>query len=127
MFMHLIEKLNDELKEMDKKVASGQDLGSDEYECLDVLAHALKSLTTVKAMEEAEYDGGYSGRGYSREGEMSRMNSYGNGSRMYYPMRSMRYSRNDGNDAIMRLQTAYDNAQSEQERKIIRKLIEDME
>lgn len=134
MFDKLIEKLMDELLEMNKKAGSGQDLSEKEYECSDIWAHTLKSLVTVEAMFDAddEWDQGGSRRSgrYSRDGGMSRS---GNRSYMLHYRGTRRgsrddggYSYHDGDDSMAKLQEAYDNASTEQERKTIRKLMDQM-
>lgn len=144
---HLMEKLDQELTDLDKKVAQGHDLDEKEYMCAKTWAKTLVSLKTNDAMDEEygeeEYEASYRGQRrdsmgrYSREGRNE--GSYRRS--MYsYPMypsyrggsrRGTRngYSYHDGNedDPMMKLQEAYDNAASEQERKTIRKLMEQME
>lgn len=139
MFDHLIEKLEDELTEVDKKVGTGQDLNEDEYDCVRSWAHSLKSLVTVDAMyraEDEENDGRRSFDDGRRSMRYSRSVGMRSARRMYPAYRgSRRGSRSDGeysyhggdDEAYMKLQEAYDNAQSEQERKTIRKLMEQME
>lgn len=79
MYENLCEFIKNELKELDRKVASGGKLSMQEVEFADKLAHMKKSILTVDAMEHPEqyYDDGYSRGGY-RE-------SYGDpyGRRMY--------------------------------------------
>ena len=133
MFDHLIGKLEDELHDIDKKVGSGQDLSEKEFECADIWAHTLKSLVTVVAMDEASEE--YEDRGSRRMGHYSRNDGWGRSERMYMPYRTTRRGTRDdggysyhgeGDDSYAKLQEAYDNASSEQERKTIRKLMDQM-
>lgn len=136
MFDRFVDKLIDELDEVDKKVGSGQDLDASEYECADVWAHTLKDLLTAEAMimhgDEKEERWSYADE--RRSGRYSRDDGMG-GTRRMYSNRSMRRgSRNDGgysyhgdgDDMYIKLQEAHDNATSEQERKTIRKLMDQM-
>lgn len=87
----LKDMLCDELEEYGRK----GELTAGSLDIVDKLSHALKSLTTVIAMEES--DGGYSGRPYGNDGMMPpyRGNSYARG-RMNAKRDSRgRYSRDD--------------------------------
>lgn len=73
MFHNLCEYIKDELKELDRKAASGK-LSMQELEYADKLAHMKKSLLTVDAMENPEeyYGNDYSNyrnENYSEHGE----------------------------------------------------------
>ena len=57
--MILRDNLMDELEKFADKPLTEQSL-----EYVDKLAHAIKCIDTVSAMERAEQDGGYSGRTY---------------------------------------------------------------
>jgi hypothetical protein len=68
MFDNLCAFIKDELKEMDRKVASEGKLSGQEIEYADRLSHIKKSLLTVDAMENpGEYRGsGVVAGGYTR-------------------------------------------------------------
>ena len=148
MYDHLKNKLEEELEELDKKVSKGEDLDEHEYECMKKWAKTLVAFDTHEAMleeygEEGEDDYAASRRGPQHRDDMDRYSREGRGDGSYrrsmypYPMyRAYRNgSRNGGgysyhdapDDPMAKLQEAYDNASSEQERKTIRKLMEQME
>lgn len=143
-YEHLMEKLEDELEALDKKVAQGHDLEKDEYECAKTWSKTLVSLQTKEAMDEEygddeEYEASYRNGKRDSMGRYSRNGRGGSYRRTMYPYpmypsyrgnsrRGNGYSYHDGEDDPMaKLQEAYDNATSEQERKTIRKLMEQME
>ena len=66
--MHeMCDTLCGEVKEMNSKVrAAGGKMYSQDLETIDRLTHALKSIKTAIAMEEAEEDDYYRGGRYSR-------------------------------------------------------------
>lgn len=78
MFHNICDFIKDELKELDRKIAAGNRLTTQEIEYADLLAHMKKSILTVEAMEEAESDG-YFDSSYSRGGNYSRGNMAGRG------------------------------------------------
>lgn len=97
MFHNLCDYVKDELKELDRKAASGK-LSMQEIEYADKLAHMKKSLLTVDAMENPDeygyndnyngnYNSNYSDRmGYGARGRNARRDSRGRymeGSRVY--------------------------------------------
>lgn len=75
MFHNLCDFIKDELKELDRKVASGGKLSMNEIEYGDKLAHFKKSILTVDAMENPE-EYGYNDDGYNT-GYNTSMRSYG--------------------------------------------------
>lgn len=75
MFNNLCDFIKDELKELDRKVASGGKLSMNEIEYGDKLAHFKKSILTVDAMENPE-EYGYNDDGNYND-NYSRMRSYG--------------------------------------------------
>lgn len=79
--MILRDNLMDELEKFADKPLTEQSL-----EYVDKLAHAIKCIDTVSAMERAEQDGGYSGRTYrdSYSGRMYRDEDGMSGRRYYY-------------------------------------------
>lgn len=92
MFHNLCDFIKDELKELDRKVASGGKLSMQEIEYADKLAHMKKSILTVDAMENPdEYldDGNYNSnypktytRGRGRNARRDSMGRYAD-ARMY--------------------------------------------
>lgn len=90
------QKLCNEIDTIGRKLENGGDINDNELTRLDKLAHAMKSLATVKAMEDAEeYNGmsGRMGRSYNHGGNMGN-NSFADGySRGYADARN---SYNDG-------------------------------
>lgn len=73
MFHNLCDFIRDELKELDRKVASGGTMTMQELEYADKLSHIKKSLLTIDAMENPE-SYGYYDSDYSRGGNYSRSN-----------------------------------------------------
>ena len=62
--MKHIDKLRDMLcDELDEITAKGK-LTVDSLDAIDMITHSIKSIDTILAMEEAEYNRGYSGRRY---------------------------------------------------------------
>lgn len=106
--MHkLCEYIDDQLKELERKVSSGNKLSGSEIEYGDKLAHFKKSLLTNEAMEDA-YGEGHSGRRdgrrYSRDeaDEMMYGNSYARGRTGNVRRDSMgRYSRDNEHDEMI--------------------------
>lgn len=130
MYDHLMEKLADELAELDKKVAQGHDLDEKEYLCAKTWAKTIVALQTADAMD-AEYEASFRGGRRDSMGRYSRDGYPEGGSYRRYPnyRGSMRrgYSYHGDEEMKSMLQEAYDNAQNEQERKTIRRLMEQME
>lgn len=81
--MHKLEELRDMLMEELEKCSTKGELSAGSLEVIDKLAHAVKSIDTIIAMEEAGYsnDDGYSmarGRGrYAKRDAMGRYSSRG--------------------------------------------------
>lgn len=100
--MHgICEKLTEEISEMNKKLdKSGGNMTAGDLTTLDTLAHALKSVKTVIAMEDGfdndrsgDYMGGSYERGGNRGGSYERGGSYARGRGRYAKRDSMgRYS-----------------------------------
>lgn len=104
--MHKLDELRDMLMEELEKCSAKGELSAGSLEVIDKLAHAIKCIDTIIAMEEAGYsnDDGYSmarGRGrYARRDSMGRYSNRGGGS--YDDMsygRSGRYDRGYSRDA----------------------------
>ena len=67
-----------ELEAIEQKLKAGTEMSDKDLERADKLAHAMKSLTTYKAMKEAEeYEGGYSGEDGGMSGRRGRSPSTG--------------------------------------------------
>lgn len=153
MYDNFMNKLHEELEAIDKKVAQGHDLEKTEYECAKTWAKTVVALQTMEAMEEEYGEGEETGASYARGdmrgGNGSRRYSRNGGgsyrrSMSPYPMypyygdggsyrRGMNrnggrgsYHGEEESEAMEKLQEAYENATSEQERKTIRKLIDQM-
>lgn len=81
--MHKLNELRDMLMEELEKCSSKGELSAGSLEVIDKLAHAIKSIDTIVAMEDAGYsnEDGYSmarGRGrYARRDSMGRYSSRG--------------------------------------------------
>lgn len=81
--MHKLNELRDMLMEELEKCSSKGELSAGSLEVIDKLAHAVKSIDTIMAMEDAGYsnEDGYSmarGRGrYARRDSMGRYSSRG--------------------------------------------------
>ena len=98
MFYNLCEYIKDELKELDRKAASGK-LSMQELEYADKLAHMKKSFLAVDAMENPEEyygndysnyrnenyreHGEYGARGRGSNARRDSMGKYATRSRMY--------------------------------------------
>ena len=69
MFHNICDFIKDEMKELDRKIAAGNRLSSQELQYADLLAHMKKSILAVDAMENPEEYGYYGNDGngtYSR-------------------------------------------------------------
>lgn len=104
--MILRDNLMDELEKFADKPLTEQSL-----EYVDKLAHAIKCIDTVSAMERAEQDGGYSGRTYrdSYSGRMYRDGYSGDGisGRYYYTQRDGGVSGRRRRDSMGRYADGY--------------------
>lgn len=116
--MHkLREMLCDELENITEK----GELSAGSLDVIDKLTHSIKSIDTIEAMENSGYsrDGRYS---YARGGMGSRRGRY---SRDNY---SYGYSRDDDMEELkMRLHEMLEDAKSEEERKMIKKFVRQVE
>ena len=104
--MHKILELRDMLMDELEKVSAKGELSTGSLEVIDKLAHAIKSIDTIVAMEEAGYsnEDGYSrarGRGrYAKRDSMGRYSSTGGSyDDMAY---DRRYSREAAKDHLAR-------------------------
>ena len=102
--MILRDNLMDELEKFADKPLTEQSL-----EHVDKLAHAIKCIDTVSAMERAEQDGGYSGRTYrdSYSGRMYRDEDGMSGRRYYYTQRDSGVSGRRRRDSLGRYADGY--------------------
>lgn len=104
--MHKLEELRDMLMEELEKCSTKGELSAGSLEVIDKLAHAVKSIDTIIAMEEAGYsnDDGYSmarGRGrYAKRDAMGRYSSRGayDDGMMMHDRRSYGYGRGYSRD-----------------------------
>lgn len=130
MFHNLCDFIKDELKELDRKVASGGKLSMNEIEYGDKLAHFKKSMLTVDAMENPEEygynDSGYNARSYNMSygargrGSNARRDSMGRymGSRSY---------RDNESGMIGELKELMENAPNDHVRRKFEQFISEME
>lgn len=126
----LKDMLCDELKEYGKK-----DLTAGSLDVIDKLSHALKSIETIIAMEEAEgeYSGTYNMPRYYRDSYDHNGTSYARNGRSYRRRDSMgRYSREDGYSGAMddmadQLREIMKDAPDESLKKDIRRILEKVE
>ena len=138
----LCEILEKELSTLTKK----GDIDKESLELIDKLTHALKSVKTIVAMEDASYDNGMS-RDYSRRNSYDRYNrsydnSYDGSYDSSYAYRDgrrgrdadndgryneSRYSRDNAKDRIMKkLEMLKDDSMNMEDRQQIEKLLHEM-
>ena len=137
--MKSYEKIKEMLCEELETIAKKGELTAGSLDTVDKLTHAIKSIETIIAMNE--YNDGYSNRGsydgnmngnsyarrYTRDGSMDGGNSYARYGNVRRD-RMGRYSRDEANDEIIsRLHEVMEEAQNEQTKQEIRKLINKME
>ena len=128
--MHSLEKIRDMLMDELEKCSQKTELTSNSLENIDKLTHAVKSIDTIMAMEDAGYSNDYSydnrGRGSdARRDSMGRYadsyrNSYRRGnSYRRYSRDDMGYSRDDAKaDLMANLRDMSRNADGEQKQMI---------
>jgi hypothetical protein len=138
--MHkLFEYICDELKQLENKVANGQNLSMQELQYGDTLAHFKKNLLSADAMMgEEEYSGARGGNSYYPMTDYRSYNSYpyNRGGRSYRGARrdgNGRYSGRDGGysmggeEMISDLRELMETAPDEQTRKEFQKFITKLE
>lgn len=142
--MRKMEELKEMLCEELEKITKKGELSAGSLDVIDKLTHSIKSIDTIIAMEEAGYSNDYynDGNSYARGGNMNgnsnargrRRDSMGRYSRDgysredEYSMRRGGYSRdNEMNNLKMDLHDMLENAKSEEERRMIRKWISQVE
>lgn len=87
MYMNLEKNMCRELEALEEKYRNGAEMSEGDIRRVDLLAHALKSMSTYKAMKQAE---GYDEHGNSYAGNNSYMNnSYMNNNNSYMRGRGM--------------------------------------
>ena len=130
----LCETLADELEKTNEKLRkAGGELSAGDLEYVDKLTHALKSVKTIKAMEQSYYDN-YSGdykNPYYGSNNMDRMRSYEksytNGRGRYARRDSMgRYS-GDTSSIISELREIMENAPDDRTRDEFKRFISKIE
>lgn len=135
--MHEMYKLKDMLCEELEKITKKGELSAGSLDAVDKLTHSIKSIDTIIAMEEYSEDDGMTYEGsYARGGKGgNRGNSYARGRKRdsmgRYSRDSYRdgygnggYSREEEMDNLkMELQGLLEDAENEEERKMIRKWI----
>ena len=127
--MEELYKLKDMLCEELETYGKKKELTAGSLDVIDKLSHALKSITTVIAMEEAEGGSSYGYPMYYRDGH--RMNSYRGSSYARRDSRG-RYSREDGyseayDEMVKTLHDLMSDAPDENVKREIRKLIDKVE
>lgn len=97
--MHKLEELREMLMEELEKCSDKGELSAGSLEVIDKLAHAIKSIDTIMAMEEGGYSNDYSyARGRGRGARRDTMGRYSRGGNSYdYDDMSYDGSYEDGN------------------------------
>lgn len=132
--MHEMYKLKDMLCEELEKITKKGELSAGSLDAVDKLTHSIKSIDTIIAMDEyseddgMSYEGSYArgGRGGNSNARSQRRDSMGRYSRnnSYRSSYGGGYSREEEMDNLkMELQGLLEEAESEEERKMIRKWI----
>lgn len=118
------ERLSDELSEANRRIEKSDKLNASDVDYIDKLTHALKSIKTVIAMEEAyddEYSRGYHGNSYYDGG------SYARGKPNMVRRDYMgKYSRDDKH-LIHEMQELMNMTSDERTRREIQRLINEMD
>lgn len=123
MFHDLCDFIKDELKELDRKVASGGNLSMTELEYADKLAHLKKSLLTVDAMENPDdygYNDAYPVHSYGSRNSYARRDSRGR-------YADMRGGYRDDSGFIAELRELKEKAPNERVRKKFESFISDVD
>jgi hypothetical protein len=137
--MHEMYKLKDMLCEELEKITKKGELSAGSLDVIDKLTHSIKSIDTIIAMEDAGYSNDYSyegnyadgrsyanrGNSYARNRRRDSMGRYsGNDGYRYSYGNGGNYSREAEMDNLkMELQGLLEEAENEEERKMIRKWI----
>lgn len=125
----LCEVISSEIEDANEKIRmAGGKLTAGDVDYIDKLAHALKSIKTTIAMEEADSDYSYDGGGmmggsYARGGNRGRGANARRDSRGRYSSRG--YSRAEGVKDM--LKDAMEEAQTEREREAIKKALKELD
>lgn len=133
--MKKMEELKEMLCEELDKITKKGELSAGSLDVIDKLTHSIKSIDTILAMEEAGYSNKYDGNSYNRgdmdySGRNRNRDSMGRYSRDDYSMRGdrMNYSRDhEMHNLKMELHNMLEEAKSEDERRMIRKWISQVE
>lgn len=133
--MHEMYKLKDMLCEELEKITKKGELSAGSLDAVDKLTHSIKSIDTIIAMEEYSEDDGMSYEGSYARGRRGgnrgnsnargqKRDSMGRYSRNNYRGSYDGYSREEEMDNLkMELQGLLEDAENEEERKMIRKWI----
>ena len=95
MYMNLEKNMCRELEALEEKYRNGAEMSEGDIRRIDLLAHALKSMSTYKAMKQAE---GYEGNQYQEnynQGNSYMNNSYAGNSYMRSRGMDGRYASRD--------------------------------
>lgn len=125
--MEHLDKLKDNICRELEKMSRIEPLNSSALDAIDKLTHSLKSIETIKAMEESKNSYDYSMDGYSNRRGYSRLENKVRGDRIGGSGYSnYGYSRNNGysgkSDMLnlkSKLENMLQNAKNEEEREVI--------
>lgn len=126
--MQKMYKLKDMLCDELDKITDKGELSTSSLDAIDKLTHSIKSIETIIAMNEySEYDG-MRGRSNARDGRRNRSYGVGRGSSYRGSYDDMGYSGHEEMETLkMNLRDMLEDAKSEEERKMIRKWINQVE
>lgn len=120
-----------ELEKCWDKYRQNRELTGSMLETIDKLAHTIKSVATIEAMDDAGFSKDDNmNRGYSARSSYAgrKRDSMGRYSRTDNPVRPYGYSRGDARAELMEhLQGLMDNAENEQTRAMVHKWMEQAE
>lgn len=134
--MHALEELRNMLMEELEKCSNKGELSTGSLEVIDKLAHAVKSIDTIMAMEgysenSGEYmdrGGNYGARGRGRNAQRDSRGRYADGYGGYREGRTYRRYRDDAReDLVEQLKDMEMEAKDEESRRMVQKWIRQAE
>ena len=127
--MHALEELKDMLMEELEKCSKKGELSAGSLEVIDKLAHAVKSIDTIMAMEGySEESGNYGARGRGRNAQRDSRGRYADGYGGYREGRMYRRYRDDAReDLVEQLKEMEMEAKDEESRRMVQKWIRQAE
>lgn len=134
--MHALEELKDMLMEELEKCSKKGELSAGSLEVIDKLAHAVKSIDTIMAMEGYSEDSGeymdrggnYGARGRGRNAQRDSRGRYADGYGGYREGRMYRRYRDDAReDLVEQLKEMEMEAKDEESRRMVQKWIRQAE